>query len=80
MDPYEKAMDEAGGWMDFVGRQLWLLVPIQGKIKDFFADFEKYPYQMGSSLNASNIGYGTLRQEEALKRLKDVESLARPGQ
>jgi len=30
---------------------------------------------MGSSLNASGIGYGLLRQQEALKRLKELESL-----
>ena len=61
--------------MDFLGRQMWLLVPIQGKIKEFFADFEQYPYQMGSSLNASNINYGLLQQQQALKRLKDIENL-----
>jgi arylsulfatase len=75
MDPYERAAKEAGNYMDFVGRQMWLLVPIQGKIKEFFSDFEKYPYQTGSSLNASGIGYGLLRQQDALKRLQDLERL-----
>jgi hypothetical protein len=32
---------------------LWLFVPIQQKIKGFFVDFEQYPSQASSSLNAS---------------------------
>ena len=75
MDPYERGMKEGGGAMDFLGRQMWLLVPIQGKIKEFFADFDQYPFQLGSTLNASNINYGLLQQQQALKRLKDVENL-----
>jgi arylsulfatase len=75
MDPYERGMEEGGGATDFLARNIWLLVPIQGKIKEFFSDFDKYPYQMGSSLNAADINYGLLRQNEALKRLKELESL-----
>ena len=54
---------------------MWLLVPIQGKIKEFFADFDQFPYQAGSSLNAGGINYGMLRQQDAMKRLKDLEGL-----
>jgi arylsulfatase len=75
MDPYERGFDEGGEAMKFFAQQMWLLVPIQGKIKDFFTDFDKYPYQAGSSLNAAGIGYGLLRQQDALKRLKDLEGL-----
>jgi arylsulfatase len=32
-------------------------------------------YQAGSSLNAAGINYGLLKQADALKRLKQVESL-----
>ena len=75
MDPYERGMKEGGGAMDFLGRQMWLLVPIQAKIKEFFSDFEQYPYQAGSSLNAAGINYGLLQQQQALKRLKDIEGM-----
>ena len=75
MDPYERGLEEGGGAVEFLARNMWLLVPIQGKIKEFFSDFAKYPYQMGSSLNAAGINYGLLRQNEALKRLKELESL-----
>lgn len=76
MDPYERGLKEGGGAMEFLARNMWLLVPIQGKIKDFFADFDQFPYQEGSTLNASNINYGLLRQQAALKRLNELERLA----
>ena len=79
MDPYERGFEEGGEAMKFFAQQIWLLVPVQEKIKEFFADFEDFPYQSGSSLNAGGIGYGTLRQAEAMKRLKSVESFAVAG-
>jgi arylsulfatase A-like enzyme len=75
MDPYERGLKEGGGAMEFLGRNMWLLVPIQGKIKEFFTDFDKFPFQEGSTLNASGINYGLLRQQDAMKRLKQVEGL-----
>ncbi|RAJ08656.1 arylsulfatase [Chitinophaga skermanii] len=78
MDPYERGMEDGGESMKFFAQQMWLLVPIQGKIKEFFSDFDKYPYQTGSTLNASGINYGLLRQTDALKRLKEVESMSTP--
>jgi arylsulfatase len=78
MDPYERGAKEGGNAMDFFARQIWLLVPVQAKIKEFFSDFDQFPYQTGSSLNASGINYGLLRQQEVLKRLKDVERMAPP--
>ncbi len=61
--------------MQFLAQNIWLLVPIQGKIKEFFADVDQFPSQPGSSLNAGGINYGTLRQEAALKRLKELETM-----
>ena len=76
MDPYERGLEEGGGAIEFLARNMWLLVPIQGKIKEFFADFDKFPYQTGSSLNAGGINYGLIRQADAMKRLKELERLA----
>jgi arylsulfatase len=75
MDPYERGLEEGGGAIDFLARNIWLLVPVQGKVKEFFADFDQFPYQSGSSLNAGGINYGLLRQQDALKRLKELEGL-----
>ena len=76
MDPYERGMKEGGGATEFLARNIWLLVPIQGKIKEFFSDFDQFPFQEGNSLNASGINYGMLRQQAALKRLNEIERLA----
>jgi arylsulfatase len=54
---------------------MWLLVPIQGKIKEFFSDFDKFPYQAGSSLNASGINYRFLQEQAALKKLDALQQL-----
>jgi arylsulfatase len=78
MDPYERALEEGGGAVDFLARNMWLIVPVGAKVKEFFADFDKFPYQSGSTLNPGGINYAFLRQQDALKRLKDVESMAAP--
>src|SRR5215813_10755019 len=75
MDPYERGLEEGGGAIDFLARNIWLIVPVQGKVKEFFSDFEQYPYQAGNSLNAAGVNYGLLRQQEAMKRLKEVERM-----
>jgi arylsulfatase len=79
MDPYEKGFDEGGEALQFFAQQMWLLVPVQAKIKEFFTDFEQFPYQSGHSLNAGQIGYGLLQRKEAMDRLKSVESFAVAG-
>ena len=53
-------------------------MPIQQKIKAFFVEFEQYPSQAGSSLNASSINYPTLRAMEAVKRLQQLEGITPP--
>jgi arylsulfatase len=75
MDPYERGMEEGGEAMKFLGQQMWLLVPVQEKIKEFFADFSDFPFQAGSTLNPSGINYTMLRQADALKRLKELETM-----
>jgi len=79
MDPYERGMEEGGGATEFLARQIWLLVPVQAQIKKFFSDFEDFPHQAGSALNAGGINYGLLKQTEALKRLKELEGFATAG-
>lgn len=50
-----------------------------GEAMEFFSDFEKFPSQTGSSLNAGGINYGLLRQQDAMKHLKEMETMSRPG-
>jgi arylsulfatase A-like enzyme len=78
MDPYERGLKEGGGAIEFLARNMWLLVPIQGKIKDFFADFDQFPYQTGSTLNASGINYRFLQEQAAMKKLNDLQQQLAP--
>jgi arylsulfatase len=72
-DPYEKALHESEMYMRWYADNIWLFVPIQQKVREFFADFAQYPNQPGANLNVGNINYGTLRMQEALERLQNVE-------
>jgi arylsulfatase A-like enzyme len=78
-DPFERASGESGMYIRWYADLLWLFVPVQEKLKEFFAGWRDYPYQMGSSLTASNISYQTLRMAELMDRLGDVEELAPPN-
>ena len=48
-------------------------------IKEFLLTMPEYPYQEGSSLNAPGINYQTLKAAAAMKRLQQLENLARPN-
>jgi arylsulfatase len=58
---------------NFLARNIWLLVPIQQKSKEFFADHHKVPHQEAHLLNAGGIGYGLPPPADAMKRLKKLE-------
>lgn len=77
-DPYEKAWRESEMYLRWYAENtMWTFVPVQEKLKEFFATFDDYPYQMGSSLTASDLGYNTLRNQELMKRLD--EATIQPG-
>lgn len=76
-DPYEKAPHEADvGYLRWMGDNLWIFVPIQASIRSFLSTIPDYPFQAGTSLNASGINYQTLKAAEVLKRL---ETISPPG-
>lgn len=54
-------------------------VPMQTVVKNFFATIPDYPFQPGSSLSASNIGYQTLVEAKAMEALKKLEAFSFPG-
>jgi len=79
-DPYEEMMFEGEmGYLRWYADNMWIFVPIQTVIKEFLATIPDYPFQKGSSLNAAGINYGTLEQMKAMKRLQELETLARPN-
>ena len=51
-------------------------MPVQQKLKAFLSTLPEYPFQQGSSLNAAGINYNSLQAMQAMKRLKESESLS----
>jgi arylsulfatase len=72
-DPYEFMWKHGEmGYLRWYGDNLWLFVPAQEVIKGFFADYDKYPNQSGSSLSAAGINYNTIKMAELLKKLETI--------
>jgi len=51
---------------------MWLFVPIQQQVAAFMSTIDGYPFQAGSSLSASDIGYKSIRTQKALKQLQQL--------
>ena len=58
---------------------LWIFVPVQNQLKRFLATIPQYPFQEGSSLNAANINYNSLKAAQAMKRLQEIETMSAPS-
>jgi arylsulfatase len=78
-DPFERAPHESGMYIRWYAQNIWLFVPIQMKLKQFFAGFRDHPYQKGTSLNAADISYKTLTMMEAMSRLGHLEEIGVPN-
>jgi arylsulfatase len=72
-DPYE-IMHEEGemGYLRWFADNMWLFVPIQEKLKEFFVTIPQFPFQEGGSLSAGNINYNSLKAMKALKMLEKL--------
>ena len=73
-DPYEEMHEEGNlGYLRWYADNMWLFVPVQGQLRNFFATIPDYPFQEGSSLSAGNINYGSLKAMKAMNMLKELE-------
>lgn len=52
---------------------MWLFVPIQEQLKNFFVTIPDYPFQAGSSLSAAGINYNSLKAMKAMKMQEKLE-------
>src|SRR5262249_14344928 len=77
-DPYERMPFESGSYIRWYADNIWLFVPVQQKVGEFLGTIPQFPFQEGSSLNAANINYGTLKAMEALKKLQSLSSQGVP--
>lgn len=75
-DPYQKGALESEMYLKWYAENtMWLFVPVQEKVMEFLKTIPDYPFQMGSSLSSSNISYDTFRQQDALKKLAELDAL-----
>ncbi|MFO0911324.1 MAG: sulfatase-like hydrolase/transferase, partial [Pirellulales bacterium] len=77
-DPYEKGPRESETYMRWYADNIWLFIPVQQKLRSFLTTLPEFPFQQGSSLNAANINYNTLRAVEVMQRLQQMETLSSP--
>ncbi len=74
-DPYEQMWKRGTmGYWRWYADNMWTFVPAQEYIQKFLATIPKYPYQAGSSLNAAGINYQTLKVQDVLKKLENLQS------
>ena len=57
---------------------MWVFVPVQEKVKEFLTTISEYPFQEGSSLSVAGINYQSLMAVDALKRIKELETISIP--
>jgi arylsulfatase len=76
-DPYENMPFESGMYIRWYGDNPWLSV--QQKVHEFLSTIPQFSFQEGSSLNAANINYTTLKAADALKRLQSLSGQGVPS-
>jgi arylsulfatase A-like enzyme len=77
-DPYEKMPLESGAYLRWYADNMWLFVPVQQKVTEFLTTIPDYPFQEGSSLSVAGINYQSLKAADALKRLREIETISIP--
>ena len=68
-DPFEDAQIESPMHLRWMADNMWLFVPIQEKLMEFFDTLESYPFQRGQSLDV-NVNYNTLKLQKVMKELE----------
>ncbi len=77
-DPWENMPFHSDMYIRWYADNIWLFVPVGGKIKEFLSTIPDYPFQEGAGMNPAGINYNTLKAAAALKRLQEVESIQPP--
>ena len=72
-DPYEEMWAESAMYIRWYADNIWLFVPIQAKLHEFFSTLEAYPFQEGASLSAAGINYNSLKAMKAMKMLSKLK-------
>ncbi len=58
---------------------IWIFVPVGGKVKAFLRTIPDYPFQEGGAIDVANINYNTLKAAGVLKRLQELQEIQPAG-
>ena len=72
-DPFEKAPHESGMYLRWMADNMWLFVPIQDVLGDFFKTLPDYPMQQGQMMNPASISYQSLGLQGKMKQLEQLQ-------
>lgn len=72
-DPFEKAPHESGMYLRWMADNMWLFVPIQDVIGDFFKTLPDYPMQQGQLMNPASINYQSLGLQGKMQQLDALQ-------
>ena len=71
-DPYEMMPFHSEMYIRWYVDNIWLFVPIGGRVREFLTSLAQYPFQEGNGLNPSSVNYMTLKAAAALHQLEMI--------
>ncbi|WP_146450273.1 arylsulfatase [Vibrio kanaloae] len=76
-DPFEKAPHESGMYLRWMADNMWLFVPVGGKVQEFMNTLPDYPMQNSQVLNSGNFNQNTYMLQGKLKQLEAAAAQAK---
>ncbi|PMH42218.1 arylsulfatase [Vibrio sp. 10N.286.49.B3] len=72
-DPFEKAPHESGMYMRWMADNMWLFVPAQDVLGEFFNTLSDYPMQKGMNMNPGMISADSLHLKMKLNQIDQLQ-------
>ncbi|MEZ8020899.1 arylsulfatase [Vibrio splendidus] len=76
-DPFEKAPHESGMYLRWMADNMWLFVPVGGKVQEFMNTLPDYPMQQSQVLNPGNFNQNAYMLQGKLKQLEAAAAQAK---
>lgn len=73
-DPFEKAPHESGVYLRWMADNMWLFVPMQDVLAEFFNTLPDYPMQMSTQMNPAAISAQSLGLKAKMQQLDKLQA------
>ena len=60
-------------YLRWMADNMWLFVPVQDVVGEFFKTLPEYPMQRGTAMNPASLNYDSLKMQEKLQQLDKVK-------